>query len=244
MNYLIGIDDTDNKSSRGTGFKARKLGDLLHKSGFAKLDSISRHQLYFHPDIPYTSHNSSACLQLNCTDENKLIRFCEDFIKSEAEPGSDAGLCIAHSSQVSKAIHQYGLQAKRTILHQKQATELSTEHQIYLKGFTGDFGGIIGALAAVGLRSWGNDGRFIWLNGLRSLKNGIYSVRELLSMIDIDNIASLDNRTLNEFETVFVNDWVRPVLREGKKIILVEEIADYELYQWETASKSYIRSIS
>ena len=34
-------------------------------SGTNIVHGISRHQLYVHPDIPYTSHNSSLCLDLD-----------------------------------------------------------------------------------------------------------------------------------------------------------------------------------
>lgn len=56
MRYLIGIDDTDNLESRGTGFRARQLLQRLAEAGFARPLGITRHQLYVHSDIPYTSH--------------------------------------------------------------------------------------------------------------------------------------------------------------------------------------------
>ena len=38
MRYLIGIDDTDNLESRGTGFRDRCLGAALAKTGLARTD--------------------------------------------------------------------------------------------------------------------------------------------------------------------------------------------------------------
>ena len=62
---LVGIDDTDNLESRGTGFRAREFGRQLMEEGLASVRGISRHQLYVHPDIPYTSHNSALCLDID-----------------------------------------------------------------------------------------------------------------------------------------------------------------------------------
>ena len=36
MRYLIGIDDTDNLESRGTGFRARQLSARLDEAGLAR----------------------------------------------------------------------------------------------------------------------------------------------------------------------------------------------------------------
>ena len=66
--YFIGIDDTDNLESRGTGFRARQLAQDLQAAGIARLRGITRHQLCVSPEIPYTSHNSSACLEQNVRD--------------------------------------------------------------------------------------------------------------------------------------------------------------------------------
>lgn len=45
MQILIGIDDTDNLESRGTGHCARQLGLSLVASNLIELQSITRHQL-------------------------------------------------------------------------------------------------------------------------------------------------------------------------------------------------------
>ena len=58
----IGIDDTDNLTSRGTGSRARELIELLEEKKLAKGLAVTRHQLLVDDRVPYTSHNSSACL--------------------------------------------------------------------------------------------------------------------------------------------------------------------------------------
>ena len=87
--WLIGIDDTDNLESRGTGHLARQLARLLESaiSGL-RIGSITRHQLLVDPRIPYTSHNSSACVQAEF-DENcraDVISIASHFLKMKVPP--------------------------------------------------------------------------------------------------------------------------------------------------------------
>lgn len=160
--YLIGIDDTDNASSRATGYLSRQLAHALFSLGLAVVDSITRHQLYVHPDICYTSQNSSACMNVYHAELFSLITYCEDFILKNSAIGSDAGLCIAQQQQVNPLMITWGNDAKDTILDLDKARLIAYNAGIYLKGLTGNYECMIGALAAVGLRAGGNDGRFIW----------------------------------------------------------------------------------
>ncbi|MBT3301044.1 MAG: hypothetical protein HOD63_16625 [Bacteroidetes bacterium] len=244
MIIYIGIDDTDNKESRGTGFKSRQLGELIEKEKIGRLKGITRHQLYVHDDIPYTSQNSSACIEVDAAEIDKVIQISEDFLKREAEIGSDAGLCVVKPSQLTKEHRKFGLAAKREVLSQDKVKAQIEGQDIFLEGYTGTKDGIIGAFAAVALRSTGNDGRFVWLQGLRNLRSGIYSSWELSRMIDIDNIANFEGVVAEDADYIFVGDWVRPVLKNHKKTLLVEEVSNYGKYQWETVSKHFIRSVS
>ena len=64
MKIFIAIDDTDNLESKGTGFRARELAALLQMNHCGQIIGVTRHQLFFNEQIPYTSHNSSACISL------------------------------------------------------------------------------------------------------------------------------------------------------------------------------------
>ncbi len=74
MRLLIGIDDTDNKESRGTGYNSRQLASAIEANGLGRVHGITRHQLFIHPDIPYTSQNSSACLDVD-TESYKYVLY-------------------------------------------------------------------------------------------------------------------------------------------------------------------------
>jgi len=245
MHYYIGIDDTDNLESRGTGFRARQLGTMLEEAGIAKLVCITRHQLYVHKDIPFTSHNSSACLLMECEPENetKLTSFCRGFLLRESAPGSDAGLCIASSAAITTGIENWGKNAKRIVLTKTMAHVLAIQNNIFLEGLTGEKIGVIGALAAVGLRHEGNDGRVLWLPFLRDTE-GIFSAKELKNRLCVDIITTKDGIRIPPADRIMTDNWLRPVMRNKEITLIVEKTEDHGEYKWQHVPKEYIKSIS
>jgi hypothetical protein len=241
---LIGIDDTDNPESRGTGYLARKLGVQLQEQGFMDMLNITRHQLLVDERISYTSHNSSACLMGKPhADKESITDLCSDFLVNESAAGSDAGLCIAKPSQISANILQWGIRAKNEILSCYEADNLAGEHNILLLGLTGEKTGVIGALAAAALRAGGNDGRVLWTKNLRELQ-GIFSIRELLLFLNIDLVVSVSGKQIHQEDKVFTGEWCRPVIKNQNITLFVEEAEDHEQFRWKCASKDFIKNIS
>jgi hypothetical protein len=245
MYYLIGIDDTDNEYSRGTGFRTRDLASKIHENKLGTVISISRHQLYVHPEIPFTSHNSSACMHIETTDIEQIKLFSAEYLTKESAEGSDVGICIAKYLEIPETIVNWGIRAKKEILVQIEANQIAKQEDIYLEGFLGTKGGIIGALAAVGLRKTGNDGRLFWISGkeLREF-NGIYKVSDILENSNFDQIISANGTGVELNHNIFVNDWLRPVLQNNKICVIVEPSENQSEYEWNIASKEYIKSIS
>jgi hypothetical protein len=240
---LIGIDDTDNLESRGTGFHARELGRLIAARGLAVCYGISRHQLLFDPRIPYTSHNSALCLDIKIRDGRfgALYECCRDTLLADSAPGSDAGLCIAAWQDADSTVEEFGLRAKREIVTQADAQELARARNILLEGLTGDHGGIIGALAAAGLRKTERDGRFVWRRGVREL-SGIVTAGDLLARTGIDEIRSLSGVAVGADEAINVEPWPRPVLIDGRAVLLVEKTEEiYASYGWRLAPKDIVK---
>ena len=220
---LLAIDDTDNLESRGTGHRARLLGQQLAQEGLAQVRGISRHQLFVHPDIPYTSHNSSLCLDLEWTGGELagLADIAHAFLVEHAAPGSDAAYAIMPFDEIGADVVAYALSAKDTVLNQRQARDLAKSAGAVLVGVTGDEGGVIGALAAVGLRKTGNDGRFVWVQGVRDL-TGVHTYDTCLGKTGIDAIRPFDGAGPAGQDRISVDPWPRPVLLEHKAVLLVE----------------------
>ena len=93
----------------------------------ATVYAISRHQLFVHPDIPFTSHNSSACLDVETSDIGLVKAFSVDYLKRESAEGSDAGLCIASYDSVNERIMEWGHRAKKEVLVQEEAYLIAKE---------------------------------------------------------------------------------------------------------------------
>jgi len=243
MRYLIGIDDTDNLESRGTGFRARCLGAALADAGLGRTNGVSRHQLLVHPDIPYTSHNSALCLDTEVPEGgiDDVVAFCRDFLLRESAEGSDAGLCIAAFQTLNGAVQSFGVRAKQVVLDQDEAQTVAGSAGVHLEGLTGDHGGIIGALAAVGLRRSGTDGRFVWLEGVREI-SGVMQAADLLRATGIDAIENREGNAVSSETMVCVDPWPRAVLVEGRAVLLVEEPENNDVgFDWQLLPREEIR---
>lgn len=244
MYFLIGVDDTDNKDTRGTGYRARRLGELLQETGFT-VEGITRHQLLVDPRIPYTSHNSSACLVAGGSQDrfDELAGICRSYLQQDSAPGSDAGLGIAPQIDIGSVVREFGQQAKQQVLTRAQAVELAQQKHILLEGLTGDGGGVIGALAAIGLRAAGNDGRFIWLPGVREL-DGVYVAEELIRNTGINDLRNLEGASVPATARIDTGPWPRPILREGQAVLLVEQARDRADCDWQVLAKETIKQYS
>lgn len=247
MRILIGIDDTDNITSGGTGNLARDLRARIAEQNLAKTIGITRHQLLVSPEIPYTSHNSSACILVETESEmvKALTDYCRDYLIKYSEAFSDVGMCIAEWVMVSLAVQTFGKQAKEIVLTFGEAVEVANTAGLLLEGLTGDGGGIIGALAAVGLHKSGNDGRFLWLPGLYELR-GICTASQLYQTASVDRIQDLDGASVPDDTRIKVGPWPRPVLLNSKATLLVVKASDDNIgeinYEYEMAPKSIIRN--
>ena len=69
MRLLVGIDDTDSiDSDHGTGRVSRDLGAALAADHDLDWIGSVRQQFLVDPRVPYTTHNSGACLVFEAED--------------------------------------------------------------------------------------------------------------------------------------------------------------------------------
>ena len=120
-----------------------------------------------------------------------------------------------------------------------EAEQTASQAGIRCEGLTGTHGGIIGALSAIGLHRAGNDGRFLWLPGLRELQ-GNHPAGEIRKLGHVDRICSLDNTEVHSKSIVNIGEWARPILRDGKSILYVEKKND----EWHIIPKEHIKKFS
>lgn len=164
MHYYLCIDDTDNLETKGTGWLAERACNEMTALELGEFSAISRHQLFVHEDVPYTSHNSSMCVEVDkCEGPEAISAYMQAFLERESAPGSDPGLCLVPASlngQARERLIRFGRDAKRKVLNKGLAYSLANELDIHLSEHGGTGDGVVGALAGVGLRMAGDDGRY------------------------------------------------------------------------------------
>jgi tRNA(Ile2) C34 agmatinyltransferase TiaS len=156
----LGIDDTDTLDTPGTNCLAREIvGRLV---GRLRCVSIVRHQLFFDPRVPYTSKNGSASICFGPIEPVPLAEVIDavrHIMQEWYVEGSDPGL--AACEHVPPEVTDYALRCKTELIDQQEPRALAARHGIHLEGLGGTEGGVIGALAAVGLIATENDGRVV-----------------------------------------------------------------------------------
>lgn len=234
VRWLICIDDTDNADSVGTGKLARWLGAQLLERGLVAGElSVTRHQLLVHPDIPYTSHNSSACVEVwGGDDAESLLDAGRDYLKLHWHEGANPGLCVMRADAVPARLIEIARAAKREVLRLEAFDDAVREMNLALwsSGETGQ--GRIGACAGAALRSTGEDGRFIGLRGIRDLR-GRLTVRQICAHSGVEAVQLEDGRALDGDLEIETRDWVRPSLIGGRAVFVVIDDAG----EWVPAEK-------
>lgn len=229
MRIFICIDDTDNIESKGTGEIAVEIIESIESDFGCTCKNVTRHQLLVHPDIPYTSHNSSMCFEadINSDDLEKVINASIHILQTESAEGSDPGLCVFVPERLSQhkqqEIIRFGFRAKQEVLTKEDAYKLANSLSIHLSEHGGTGDGVIGALAGVGLRLTGNDGRFKGKHKLNSTKK-IATVKEILEDTSIEIVRTQEGFILDDNEHITLGDKLKSVFLDHKSVLLVESV--------------------
>ena len=221
MKVYLGFDDSDTHDSLyGTGKLARWFQKDMPQG--CRCIGVVRQQLLVCDEIPYTSHNSSACLIAEMAEPDLLdetIERAAKHLQRYAMDGSDPGLCVAAECAPSiERLIDFGHYCTRKVATQKQA--VAAAKKVHLSGHGGTNDGIIGAAAAVGLTIYGWSGRFIEFGNLRNLPDQV-PVSELNNMgikvVAMDRDATVPAPN----DAVITNGWLRPRLLGNLPVLLV-----------------------
>jgi tRNA(Ile2) C34 agmatinyltransferase TiaS len=222
--FFIGLDDTDNLESRGTGHLAREIAAAL--AAEHPMLGVTRHQLLVDPRVPCTRNNSCATIALETNgevDPQALLEQVQRWVLDDFQAGSDPGLCVART--VPAAVMEFGCRAQRELVSQAEARALARAHGIPLVGLGGDEDGVIGALAAVGLAASGEDGRYVLVGRSRELI-GLQPISALLEA-GITTVETVDGQPV--LDGLVQTDKLRPARRGGRPIAVVEWDGDHWL---------------
>jgi tRNA(Ile2) C34 agmatinyltransferase TiaS len=218
---FIGLDDTDNLESRGTGHLARQIAGAVANGG--EVIGVTRHQLLVDPRVPYTKNNSASAILLrgDGLDVETVAERVRALMLADFQMGSDPGLCVAKS--VPAAVSDFGRRAQRELVTQDEARTLAAQCGIFLTGLGGDEDGVIGALSAVGLAASGDDGRYVLVSRSRDLM-GLQPISAILEA-GIDAVQTLDGRLVTD--GLVSTDRLRPARRGERAVLFVERDGEH-----------------
>lgn len=228
----VGIDDTDTLDTPGTNQLARALAARM--AGRWRCRQITRHQLLFDPRVPYTSKNGSASLLFEPETTplpplDEVIADLRTGMQERFQPGSDPGLCVA--AAVATEITAWGRRCKREVVDQADARRLAAEHGIHLEGLGGTEGGVIGALAAVGLIVTGCDGRVVQFDSFPDDLTGPVPLDALCHRgVEVRDLESQQRVTAGVID---VGKHLRPNCRDGRIVLLVNKPRDRSDVDWQ-----------
>lgn len=222
---LVGIDDTDTLDSElGTGRISRRLGPHLADND-PDLDfrGSVRQGFLVDPRVPYTTHNSAACLVCEWpadADLDPIIERAGRFLADVSADGSDPGLAVGRVASVPEAVTEFGRRAQQEVVEEREAYDRAEAAGLFLDEYGGTGEGVIGALGAVGLTATGETGRFIGYSRIREFE-GIEPVAAIRE--DGVRIVTPDGTPVRG-GSIETGGWIRPDLCDGGPTLEVERV--------------------
>lgn len=226
---FVTFDDTDTLDcGRGTGKLARWFEAELPEG--CVMWGVVRQQLLVHPDVPYTSHNSSACVVIDALGRLVVPAIVERAIahlERHAIEGSDPGLCVATDEDERLDVLQaFAERATREVLTQAQAIEAARAAGVHLSAHGGTSDGIIGAAAGTGLTIGGWAGRFIEYGGKKRLRDfpDVVRVGDLMAEGMVVLPVDRNVESARPDDVLHSLGWLRPRLWGGRPAVPVVRI--------------------
>jgi hypothetical protein len=219
---FVGIDDTDMPETPGTNKLAFHLAERLAPR--YATEWIVRHQLLEDPRVPCTNKNGCVSLLLAPRDEPHLAALIAELraaIVAWSPPGSDPGLCVTES--VPGEVTGWGRAAQVELLAKDDALRVAAEAGLHLEPLGGTGGGVIGALAAVGLLTTWNSGRVVHCARFPPPAfdaTGLHDADELYEW-GVDDIVAVEDGQRVVRGVIDLGKRLRPNLRDGRVVLYV-----------------------
>ncbi len=241
--WLICIDDTDDIGTKGTGEIAEEIAMLLSNEQLNRCSFVTRHQLFVHPDIPYTSHNSAMCFQVRThLSQEDILDIAVPHLIRESAAAADPGIAILDlRAEVNhQALIDFGQQAKLAVKAKEQAYQLAEKLGVHLSEHGGTGQGVIGALAGIGLRLQGNDGRIKGQFKIKGAGDGEVqlTVAEAIEQTGVDRVLSDTGESLCIKTPLLLSGKIKAVYRDHQVSLLVYQ----DKGVWRNALKQQLKS--
>lgn len=231
MRIYICVDDTDDLTkSTSTGKISDMIADRMVELGGVLDRGITRHQLFLHEDIEYTSHNSSMCMVIDIENVSveEMKEEAERILFENMAEDSDPGLCFCRLDELREPdkLIAYGKKAQVEVLTKDDAYSLADEiGGTILQEYGGTGIGVIGALAGVGLRLAGCDGTFRGGKG-EEMAGKAFTVSQWKTMKGIEQVLDFDGNVLSDDTIVKVDKRVKLAMIDHKKTLVATATED------------------
>jgi hypothetical protein len=136
--------------------------------------------------------------------------------------GSDPGLAVADAGQILPPLIVMGQDAKIKLLDQDMVRTLAKNLGVLLEGLGGTEDGVIGAMAGLGLAVTNDDGRYLLLGSLRTVRDET-DVETLLAN-GVDAVYLPDGREVTSGRIkIRENQYPKPSAVAGRAVLFVKE---------------------
>src|SRR5690606_17834650 len=115
----------------------------------------------------------------------------------------------------------FGRRAQQELLREQDAEQYASESNVLLRAVGASRRGIVGALAAAGLRGGGADGRYTWLPGLDALA-GRMTAGRAREAAALHRILDPDGEEVDRDDLIDFGEGVLPPVEEGRPVLRVE----------------------
>lgn len=225
--FTIGIDDTGEPEGQGTSELARSWSAAVESEGFGQSVGVTRHQLWESPKVPSTGKNRALAVVIETGHtvldvEDHIV----DFVRGNAARKANAAIAVlSRHSDMPHAL-AFGRRSQQELMKLADAERYGAESNVLLRGLGGNRNGMIGALAAAGLRAGGKDGLFIQLAGIREI-SGRVTAGQIRERTALDSIIDEDTgEELDRDDMIDSLDWVRPRMTEDKPVLVTRRSPD------------------
>lgn len=224
--FIVGIDNTDGAGCEGTGALTMALAAEVAAAGWGEPLGVTRHQLFDSSKL--SSDNGNYCYALAIQTMRSILDVEDevvDFVRSRAARDADPGVAIMSRHSDMPHILAFGRRAQTELMKLEWAQTFADEANVSLRALGNRRDGIVGALAAAGLRGGGTDGVFIHLPAIRDLE-GTVRAGEIRERTTVETILDDEGEPLDRDDRVQTNGYVRPRLEGGKPVIHTRRSAE------------------
>jgi len=217
--FIIGIDNTDGDGCVGTGALAMALAAEVESAGWAQSIGVTRHQLFDSPKL--STDNGNYCYAVGIQTTRSILDVEDDvvdFVRAKAAKSADPGIAIMSRHSDMPHILAFGRRAQTELMRLDWAQTFADEANVSLRALGAKRDGVVGALAAAGLRGGGTDGVFIHLPAIREIE-GVLRAGEIRERTTVETILDEEGEPLDRDDRVETNGYLRPRLEGGKPVI-------------------------